>query len=43
MTSRIAVDLIVFDLDGTLADTLPGFDRGRQLCLPPPGAAGTPP
>ena len=41
MTSRIAVDLIVFDLDGTLADTLPDGNRGRQFCLPPPGAAGT--
>ena len=39
MTSRIAVDLIVFDLDGTLADTLPDLTAAanfacRRLGLP---------
>lgn len=39
MTSRIAVDLIVFDLDGTLADTLPDLTAAanfacRRLRLP---------
>jgi phosphoglycolate phosphatase len=39
MTSRIAVDLIVFDLDGTLADTLPDIVAAanfacRRLGLP---------
>jgi phosphoglycolate phosphatase len=39
MTSRIAVDLIVFDLDGTLADTLPDITAAanvacRRLGLP---------
>jgi len=39
MTSKIAVDLIVFDLDGTLADTLPDLTAAanfacRRLRLP---------
>jgi phosphoglycolate phosphatase len=39
MTSKIAVDLIVFDLDGTLADTLPDLTAAanfacRRLGLP---------
>ena len=39
MTSRISVDLIVFDLDGTLADTLPDLTAAanfacRRLGLP---------
>lgn len=39
MTSRIAVDLVVFDLDGTLADTLPDITAAanfacRRLGLP---------
>ena len=31
MTSRIAVDLIVFDLDGTLADTLPDLTAAANF------------
>ena len=45
MTSKIAVDLIVFDLDGTLADTVPDLTAAtnfacRRLGLPehPPAA-----
>jgi phosphoglycolate phosphatase len=33
MTSRIAVDLIVFDLDGTLADTLPDLTAAANFAL----------
>ena len=31
MTSKIAVDLIVFDLDGTLADTLPDLTAAANF------------